>query len=1279
MEEVLSLNIDYNSSSAVDELLIKQDLSSFIENQLTEVIAGEIELYKNKALIIECIDIEVDANSVFEYKEKTLEVVKNAIHQRLHQLSIDQEGSSTIKELTEKDIKEEPLSIKNKDEVERLFYFSFYGITVWFEKEKWLKKIQNTPSLLIKLVDFYKRRNINFIHFYKFIQRHQLETFLFQLIASESIVYSLIKNSTFTKPQFETIFSKYYTDESIEVSILEIMLANARSFDRKSIHQTFTKLLAVNTTWSNESISLIIDYYKVLREDGGDTLNYADTILEYISLYPINKVNISISDQLYFKIKENLSIDDLLKHFLITEDKVIQLLSLLYLKVSTKEFNTLINNSKDKFISVFSFILGTKVHNTTTLLLLNACLREYNNKKNVSKGLVSLMVEEFKKQIIIRFDSLMNQFIHSPKSVDIQEWIELKLNYEFINDRSFSRLFIDKKSPEKIVYFSILLRYNYDIGVEKILDKTTIGLLKNSTSTTSKTTLRLLKECIKVFNSNKITPQALASSMKEEFKKQLVKRFIYLKALFISNPKNVPFQEWVDLKINYEIIEKGSFQELITKHLNADEALFFILYLTVSYDAKVEDLIGQAKGENHLEGLSKSETRGVYLASNLLKMPIAEVINRLSTYQKNNLIHLGIKDIIKEDINLFVEKTNRLWHSFIAAPLQIKARENNILEIVYSGVLYVFNFRYESNQVEFLVALNAFISHKTIGRLEKELKSISEKQGNDFSAEIKALTDRITISLIHDIIKRSTGKVELLGASLTIEIVAKDLVIRNVKLKEVSYFNLTANEKECYLLIKKLIYLENENVDVKVIIKELHQLVGAFSSSNIKSIETLLRWVYPTTDSITIDKLFATNNFNLTIADSEITILYKDYKVKIINKKNGYFIQLDVFNELKIIEQIIDAFTVYKIVVDFNHLIKHLKKINSIADKVDLLLPNTLIKQEEYEIEFLVDLVINNLSNSITAAQFEILLQYFNTKSLKELAYLNKYSIRQKNILFSYLNLRYTKSISETIEKLEIEINDEFSKHFSITLISKYIKSIQNILFFKAKNEIKISRIKDAIITILPNINFSYNRIFTITCELLKLNYTRQETITLTSLTKDVEKTIKKCAIKIPNAGLVIIAPYIQLFFNRQGLLKENNKAFKNEKSLLKGVALLLYIAHKNVLVEEESQLILPKILCGLKLEETISIDFNLTDDEKESADFLLSTVIEHWSSLKQMEPDSLRVMFFIREGLLTLNDDWTLEVEKGTYDIFVKMLPWSIKMTMLPWMDNKLNCKWGK
>ena len=170
----------------------------------------------------------------------------------------------------------------------------------------------------------------------------------------------------------------------------------------------------------------------------------------------------------------------------------------------------------------------------------------------------------------------------------------------------------------------------------------------------------------------------------------------------------------------------------------------------------------------------------------------------------------------------------------------------------------------------------------------------------------------------------------------------------------------------------------------------------------------------------------------------------------------------------------------------------------------------------------------------------------------------------------------------------------------------------------------------------------------------------------------DISGELKE-GIFIQNAGLVIVAGFLPMFFKKLSLLREGFEIADNSKAAL----LVQYLASGKESIAE-FELGLAKILCGLEMETVVETIVQLTDEEKKEANELLLSVIEYWSILGNTSVGGLRDSFLMREGKLSFNDhEWILQVEQRPYDMLLQNLPWNISMIKLPWMKWMLKTEW--
>ncbi len=163
----------------------------------------------------------------------------------------------------------------------------------------------------------------------------------------------------------------------------------------------------------------------------------------------------------------------------------------------------------------------------------------------------------------------------------------------------------------------------------------------------------------------------------------------------------------------------------------------------------------------------------------------------------------------------------------------------------------------------------------------------------------------------------------------------------------------------------------------------------------------------------------------------------------------------------------------------------------------------------------------------------------------------------------------------------------------------------------------------------------------------------------------------------VENAGLSLLGPYLPTFLGHLQLVENN--AFVSEASQTKAVHLLHFLASGQENPEEPA-LLLPKILCGMLIEDPVPMDLNLTETEREESVALLEAVVRNWPALKNTSPDGLRGAFLQRKGQIAWQDArqcWLLQVERQSQDLLLDRLPWTISVVKLPWMEGVLAVEW--
>lgn len=160
------------------------------------------------------------------------------------------------------------------------------------------------------------------------------------------------------------------------------------------------------------------------------------------------------------------------------------------------------------------------------------------------------------------------------------------------------------------------------------------------------------------------------------------------------------------------------------------------------------------------------------------------------------------------------------------------------------------------------------------------------------------------------------------------------------------------------------------------------------------------------------------------------------------------------------------------------------------------------------------------------------------------------------------------------------------------------------------------------------------------------------------------------------NAGLVLLFPYINRFFEQVGLVA--HEEFASPAARTTAVMALHWLATGNLAMPPEELLVLPKLLCGVDLSEAVNWNEELPELIQTEGQELLEAIIGHWAVLQNTSPDGLRQSFLQRNGTLRLQDDnYMLQVEESGVDVLLNSVPWGFRHYRLPWMRRHLITEW--
>jgi hypothetical protein len=162
---------------------------------------------------------------------------------------------------------------------------------------------------------------------------------------------------------------------------------------------------------------------------------------------------------------------------------------------------------------------------------------------------------------------------------------------------------------------------------------------------------------------------------------------------------------------------------------------------------------------------------------------------------------------------------------------------------------------------------------------------------------------------------------------------------------------------------------------------------------------------------------------------------------------------------------------------------------------------------------------------------------------------------------------------------------------------------------------------------------------------------------------------------KVNNAGLVLLNPYLQMFFTELKLVK--GETFVNKAAQHKAVQVLQYLSTGN-LKTPEHLLALNKTICGVDMAMPVPARLRLTKEQKEACEVLLNAVIKNWPPLKNTSIEGFRQSFLHRNGVLKKDEkDWILHIEHKGIDILLEQLPWGFSIMKYPWNEYLIHVQW--
>lgn len=173
---------------------------------------------------------------------------------------------------------------------------------------------------------------------------------------------------------------------------------------------------------------------------------------------------------------------------------------------------------------------------------------------------------------------------------------------------------------------------------------------------------------------------------------------------------------------------------------------------------------------------------------------------------------------------------------------------------------------------------------------------------------------------------------------------------------------------------------------------------------------------------------------------------------------------------------------------------------------------------------------------------------------------------------------------------------------------------------------------------------------------------------------KSASKILEEHGISVENAGLIILAYFLPHLFEHLGWIVDKKIT---EDALPKALSMTQFLVTGEEVVDEAA-LVLNKLILGIELDDPMTNDYVLTDEEKELGIDLVKNVINRWDALRSVSVEGFQQTFLIRDGIVYFRDNqYLLRVEKKTVDILMEKMPWSIGVIKLSWMPKMMITEW--
>lgn len=166
--------------------------------------------------------------------------------------------------------------------------------------------------------------------------------------------------------------------------------------------------------------------------------------------------------------------------------------------------------------------------------------------------------------------------------------------------------------------------------------------------------------------------------------------------------------------------------------------------------------------------------------------------------------------------------------------------------------------------------------------------------------------------------------------------------------------------------------------------------------------------------------------------------------------------------------------------------------------------------------------------------------------------------------------------------------------------------------------------------------------------------------------------------IYVSNCGATLIFAVFQTLFHSFKLLTEDKRSFVSMEAATRAAHYIQYMTDHELDPPEE-KMVLNKLMVGLPIDKPLEpLSEPLTEDERDTCDYLINYVMDKWTVMKNASPDYVRKTFLQREGRLHDNvTNWILRVQQNGLDLLKNKIPWGTNPVRLPWLSYSIEVDW--